>query len=273
MADNDPISIEDILTTVSQRWPTFPFTEQHLEVNTKWLKVLHPRRFNVPVLIGPTLPRPDREKELPRYSHLMLMFFKPWRSSSDLRTTGQSWHAAFETFLPTVTDYAKSVLMNMQIMNECHDSWVAHLRKGGHCHHLRGEPPTTAGGGVAIDIDTAERHNLSDVIDHLETVDRCKSSYMSRIDTGVLECISAADSLNLFSQFALSCHGISAGCESEVAKEDTGSLEAGWRLEYGECRARARARMAEQPEPGDAMSLALAVGMAPQALDATMLAE
>ncbi|KIK53153.1 hypothetical protein GYMLUDRAFT_146703, partial [Collybiopsis luxurians FD-317 M1] len=77
----------------------------------------------VPVPIGPALPRRDREIVYERYSRLMLIFFKPWRSPSDLREDNQSWSQAFEAFIKTQCDVqTRKIINNMQLLHECRDS-------------------------------------------------------------------------------------------------------------------------------------------------------
>ncbi|KAH7917510.1 hypothetical protein BV22DRAFT_988211, partial [Leucogyrophana mollusca] len=71
---------------------------------------------------GPSIPRRDRDDVKARYSRLMLVFFKPWRTSSDLREQGQSWVNALESFLHTCPQRFIHVMKNMQIFHECRDS-------------------------------------------------------------------------------------------------------------------------------------------------------
>ncbi|KAJ4473214.1 hypothetical protein C8R41DRAFT_711055, partial [Lentinula lateritia] len=71
---------------------------------------------------GPAIPRRDRKEVWPRYCRLMLMFFKPWRTGTDLRNEGQGWEEAFEMFLVSCLVRIKEVMENMQILHECRDS-------------------------------------------------------------------------------------------------------------------------------------------------------
>jgi hypothetical protein len=50
----------------------------------------------VPVLLGPTLPRPDRSQaEYERWCRAMLVIFSPWREPSDLKHPDETWKDAF----------------------------------------------------------------------------------------------------------------------------------------------------------------------------------
>ncbi|KAH7931396.1 hypothetical protein BV22DRAFT_998505, partial [Leucogyrophana mollusca] len=93
-----------------------------MEYSTHVLKVRSASRRLVPVPIGSSIPRRDREDVRSRYSRLMLIFFKPWTNPSDLRIKGQSWNDAFDQFLVDCPDRFRFVMKNMQIFHECRDS-------------------------------------------------------------------------------------------------------------------------------------------------------
>ncbi|KAK0437115.1 uncharacterized protein EV420DRAFT_1252861, partial [Desarmillaria tabescens] len=76
----------------------------------------------VPVPLGASIPRRDKEEVYPCYCRLMLILFKPWTSASDLQNAGESWSDAFERFHTICARNVLSVINNMQIMHECHDS-------------------------------------------------------------------------------------------------------------------------------------------------------
>ncbi|KAJ7155910.1 hypothetical protein C8R43DRAFT_821243, partial [Mycena crocata] len=84
------------------------------------------------VLLGNTLPRPDRSPiERDKWCRAMLILFKPWRKLSDLKAVGQSWTDAFEN--TEFTAYTKSVMDNLNVENECKDARDKYeeLRKAG----------------------------------------------------------------------------------------------------------------------------------------------
>ncbi|KAJ7612825.1 hypothetical protein DFH06DRAFT_929721, partial [Mycena polygramma] len=85
--------------------------------------LLRSRSAVVPVLLGPTLPRPDRSSaEYERWCRAMLIIFKPWRVPSDLKDSAQSWADAFADALPHFSREAKRIMRNMNIENECQDA-------------------------------------------------------------------------------------------------------------------------------------------------------
>ncbi|KAG2124261.1 hypothetical protein BD769DRAFT_1358983, partial [Suillus cothurnatus] len=57
-----------------------------------------------------------------RYCQLMIMLFKPWRISTDLRSSGQSWEEAFAQFRASAHSRSLQVMNNMQMLHECRDS-------------------------------------------------------------------------------------------------------------------------------------------------------
>ncbi|KAF9037306.1 hypothetical protein BDZ89DRAFT_908455, partial [Hymenopellis radicata] len=71
---------------------------------------------------GPGIPRRDCPALYTRYCRLMLILFKPWGSSADLRHPGESWPNAFDRFEKEAEPHVKFVINNMQLLHECHDS-------------------------------------------------------------------------------------------------------------------------------------------------------
>ncbi|KAK7038370.1 hypothetical protein R3P38DRAFT_2417563, partial [Favolaschia claudopus] len=86
----------------------------------------------VNVLLGETIPRPDRRpEEKEKWARAMLILFKPWRKASDLRDDNESWISAFER--TEFSQEAKKVMKNMLVEYECKDARDAYtaLRKAG----------------------------------------------------------------------------------------------------------------------------------------------
>ena len=86
------------------------------------LRLRSPGNECIPVPIGPSLLRRDKPELLEKYCRTMLILFKPWKHPKDLRSTGQSWKAAFDTFLPHMSPSHRAILDNMQRLHECKDS-------------------------------------------------------------------------------------------------------------------------------------------------------
>ncbi|KAJ7086497.1 hypothetical protein C8R44DRAFT_650818, partial [Mycena epipterygia] len=98
------------------------------------LSATHLCRFRrtpvVNVLLGDTLPRPDRSPaERERWARAMMIFFKPWRSLDDLKNLGETWADAYDS--TEFTYQALQIIQNMNVENQCKDARDAHevLRK------------------------------------------------------------------------------------------------------------------------------------------------
>ncbi|KAJ6622840.1 hypothetical protein B0H10DRAFT_1787667, partial [Mycena sp. CBHHK59/15] len=77
----------------------------------------------VNVLLGPTLPRPDRsDEERDRWCRAMLIIFRPWRTLVDLKCPGQTWTNTFESVKAEFTMEALETMRNMNIENECKEA-------------------------------------------------------------------------------------------------------------------------------------------------------
>ncbi|KIM73533.1 hypothetical protein PILCRDRAFT_15186 [Piloderma croceum F 1598] len=126
-AEEQPQSTASVLSLRTWSRPRVQFLPGHLESASHFLRVIAPCRRRVPVLIGPEIPRRDRDENCQRYSRLMLILFKPWRHIRDLRDAGQSWSDALEKYLHVCPHDAKTVMDNMQILHECKDSRDDHF--------------------------------------------------------------------------------------------------------------------------------------------------
>ncbi|KAJ7119795.1 hypothetical protein C8R44DRAFT_541140, partial [Mycena epipterygia] len=89
----------------------------------------HKARFRtaavIPVLLGPTLPRPDRsDAEYERWCRTMVMLFKPWRSMADLKGEHATWQKAFDA--TEFSSGAKYIMHNLNVENECKDARDEH---------------------------------------------------------------------------------------------------------------------------------------------------
>ncbi|THU91932.1 hypothetical protein K435DRAFT_673072, partial [Dendrothele bispora CBS 962.96] len=87
------------------------------------LQVIHPKRRFVPLVLGPGIPRRDRETSVARHARLMLILFKPWVTVSDLKSDEQSWEEAYQDFLESsCSPRIRQIIDNMQLLHECRDS-------------------------------------------------------------------------------------------------------------------------------------------------------
>ena len=81
----------------------------------------------MPVLLGERIPRSDRgaaEKEA--WARMMLILFVPWRHPSDLKSSTESWLAAFERQRNHITSRHLQIIENMNVLSECRDVRDAH---------------------------------------------------------------------------------------------------------------------------------------------------
>ncbi|RXW17503.1 hypothetical protein EST38_g8344 [Candolleomyces aberdarensis] len=121
----------DILQTSSVDRPRSLLSQDHDEYKLSFHSVVHPLHGYIPVPIGPALPRRDRPASHARYCRLMLTFFKPWRTASDLRGSSASWEDAFDDFRnsPACSSAVLEIMDNMQVFHECKDSRDEHFRR------------------------------------------------------------------------------------------------------------------------------------------------
>ena len=99
-------------------------------LNDRWLfRADHPqysthilirRSFAVvPVLIGPAIPRHDREDTAERYARAILTLFHPWTTAVDICHVNQSWSEALIILQPTFSSKSNEVISNIQLLHEC----------------------------------------------------------------------------------------------------------------------------------------------------------
>ncbi|KAI0059802.1 hypothetical protein BV25DRAFT_1777328, partial [Artomyces pyxidatus] len=75
----------------------------------------------VPVVLGPTLPRADREvEERQLWCRAMLILFKPWRSVADLKGADESWQEAYDKY--EFPRRLRRVIENINVEHECKDA-------------------------------------------------------------------------------------------------------------------------------------------------------
>lgn len=75
----------------------------------------------IPVILGPTIPRGDRGDDANEFwCRAMLILFKPWRSSLDLKAQFPTWKEAFTAY--EFPNSAKKLMSNMNVEHECKDA-------------------------------------------------------------------------------------------------------------------------------------------------------
>lgn len=83
----------------------------------------------VPVLLGPQIPRREREETYERYCRALLTLFVPWRSIHDLCSLNQTWSEAFEARKGLIPTSAHKIIENIQLLHECKNDRDDHLRQ------------------------------------------------------------------------------------------------------------------------------------------------
>lgn len=81
----------------------------------------------VPVLLGPQIPRHDREETRERYCRALLTLFVPWRSVQDLCHYEQRWSEAFECRKSMISPNGYKIIENIQLLHECRKDRDEHL--------------------------------------------------------------------------------------------------------------------------------------------------
>ena len=91
--------------------------------------------MNIPVPLGPALPRHDRGNDEERYSRLMLNLFKPRRSAEDLcDTINNTWVGRFAAYRGQLSNWDLCIMENFQLLHECHNSFNDHMKRGKRHH-------------------------------------------------------------------------------------------------------------------------------------------
>lgn len=73
----------------------------------------------IPVLVGPSIPRADREDTAERYARAILTLFHPWTNVLDICHLNQSWSEALIAVQESFISESKRVIMNIQLLHEC----------------------------------------------------------------------------------------------------------------------------------------------------------
>lgn len=83
----------------------------------------------VPVLLGPPVPRRDRDDTRERYCRSILTLFCPWRSIQDICDVNQTWEQALDTRYIQITSDSRKIIDNIQLLQECKSDRDEHLQQ------------------------------------------------------------------------------------------------------------------------------------------------
>lgn len=209
----------------------YRFMSGHKEYNRKQVR-LHNRHV-VPVPIGPSMPRRDQTDAYPRYCRLMLILFKPWRTLLDLRDGSQSWESMFQPFVLTLNNECRGIIDNMQVLHECRDSRNDHMqtrvrdKDRGNRRHAQTEDGAN---------DNIEDIDMSEVLDHLEDIDRMSSRRREEACVEADECLNELTKAGFFdtAEGAASTYD---RIQPEPTTEHDDTLEDEWRDTYDKRKA------------------------------------
>ena len=206
LTDSDTTSINKFLNVSTRKQSIFHFKDTHLEFQSHMLSVCNRLSRFIPVPIGPSLPRNDREKMYPRYCRLMLILFKPWVHASDLRDKGQTWPDAFLQYNKICPDRFKSVMKNIQILHECCDSRYDHFSnrklKQRSDINFHGLPPSHS---KYANQDNQEDFGPEDddgyfILQHLQSIEDSQSMHQLQGAHGVITCLYYASKDGMFTK-------------------------------------------------------------------------
>ena len=113
-SDSQPATTISRGRPLNDRWL---FRTDHPQYSTH---ILIRRSFAVvPVLVGPAIPREDREDTAERYARAILTLFHPWTTVFDICHVNQSWNEALIILQPTFNAESNKVISNIQLLHEC----------------------------------------------------------------------------------------------------------------------------------------------------------
>ncbi|CAF1559154.1 unnamed protein product, partial [Adineta ricciae] len=128
MTEQQFTNAEDIrLNPGRPRQERYTFMREHPQaISHGIIKRLNPV---TPVLLGPQIPRRDREETQERYSRAIATLFIPWRSAKDLCAANQSWREALSFRQESISTESKQIIENIQLLHECKKDRDAHLQQ------------------------------------------------------------------------------------------------------------------------------------------------
>ncbi|CAF1367968.1 unnamed protein product, partial [Didymodactylos carnosus] len=83
----------------------------------------------VPVVLGPPIPRHDREETQERYYRSTLALFVPWRSMFDICDLNQTWKQPFESRQSNILPESRKFVENIQLLHEGKKDRDEHLQQ------------------------------------------------------------------------------------------------------------------------------------------------
>ncbi|CAF4065605.1 unnamed protein product, partial [Adineta steineri] len=113
-SDSTPRSVPRRGRPPNDRWL---FQTQHPQYSSH---IIIRRSFRVvPVLIGPSIPRAEREDTEERYARAILTLFYPWRSVLDIYDIHELWSNVLKVRESAFTARSDKVINNIQLLHDC----------------------------------------------------------------------------------------------------------------------------------------------------------
>ncbi|CAF2108235.1 unnamed protein product [Rotaria magnacalcarata] len=162
----------------------------------------------VPVLLGPPVPRRDREDTRERYCRSILTLFFPWRSIQDLCDVDQTWEQAFEIRHKKITPGSCKIIDNIQLLQECKKDRDEHLQQV--IEAAQSEVVNDNVYPSRNDSDSDDEN--TDILDVLETIEMSEIPSLKVPGTKSEQIyfekvVQAVDQANRFSNIQVSCMG------------------------------------------------------------------
>ncbi|CAF1475487.1 unnamed protein product [Adineta steineri] len=162
----------------------------------------------VPILLGPPIPRKDRDDTRERYYRCISTLFLPWRTFQDVCNVEETWEEAFNSRQTRILPTSWKIINNIQSLQECKNDRDEHLQQvieaaqtetGGHEHYPQHR-----------DSDSDDENN--EIFDVLEAIDitgvPSLNSNTSRVEQIYFErVVQAADQANRFANIRTSFMG------------------------------------------------------------------
>ncbi|CAF1332330.1 unnamed protein product [Didymodactylos carnosus] len=125
----------------------------------------------VPVLLGPMIPRRERDDTKERYCRSVLTLFVPWRSIDDLCDINQSWEAAYISKQNLITAGMRRIIENIQLLHECKKDRDQHLLQIIQQHDASSiDPQLVPQSHLNGNRDDDDNNNVEEIDDILDTL-------------------------------------------------------------------------------------------------------
>ena len=175
--------------------------------------------------------RRDQDNAKLWYFHLILMLFKPWREVSDLRLLTDSWESVFKTLTEEMSPCHATILDNMQVLHECHNSKNDHMQTRIRTRAKSRAKPRDDFNDPRNEIEDID---MSEVLEHLDDMDRMSSRKLDEATQEAGRCLQELENAGFFSIAAseVECRNRSDVECPKSAEQADNILEDEWRDMY-----------------------------------------